>query len=506
MGPICLPMKTVAKIDPELEYQNAKKLIELAGQQALDSNNSKSLDNSVENLITAARILMEREERRRGKKKAPPITARPKGRQKGDQRKDSKKLPSERYPGLEVIEETKTKDKPPLCPCCNEVMKDSGLFDISEKLETIPQTYHIVRTKRVKYNCSKCYGSMANTPAIPSIVPTSNYGDSIIIDVALSKFCDLIPIERYVQIAFRNGLKDLPAQSMIGLTHHLANFLHPVYELIKLEVLAAVVLFGDETPHKMLEGDETYNWYLWGFFCTTACYFEAHGTRSGDVVVEFLKESKTEYLMSDGYTGYNKAIRITNEQESRNIVGIDCNAHAFRYFNETTDAWSEEVAPFLEQYSYIYELETARKENEDKLSFDEQAELRQKMAPHFEKIKLMCEEQIDSIPSEIGHKKAMSYFVNHYDGLTLCTTDPRLPLDNNLAEREVRAPVVGRKTWYGTHSKRGANTTAVLFSLVQSCKLCNVNPRSYFPWVVERIHQGQPPLTPSKYKDFMEIQ
>lgn len=494
-------MKTVATINPELEYQNAKKIIEQASLQALDSNSSDSLNSSVEKLITTARVLMEREERRRGKKKERPKTARPKGRQKGQGRAESKKLPSDRYPGLEVEEFVTKQDRPPLCPCCNEPMRESGLFDTSEKLETIPARYFIKRTARVKYNCGSCHGAMVNTPADPSIVPSSNYGDSLIIDVSLSKYCDLIPIERYVQIAFRAGLKDLPAQSMIGLTHHLANFLLPLYELIKTEVQASIILYADETPHKMLEGDETCNWYLWGFFNKGASYFEAHGTRSGDVAVEFLKGSNAKYLMSDGYTGYNKAIRITNERESRNLIGIDCNAHTFRYFKETPEGWKEVVQPFLEAYGEIYDLEEQRREGEKELSNQQQLELRQQMIPHFENIKTMCEKEIETAPTQSGYKKALGYFLNHYEGLTLCTTKPEIPLDNNLAEREVRAPVVGRKTWYGTHSKRGARTGAILFSVVQSCKLCNVNPRVYFPWVVEQIHNNKEILTPSKYKE-----
>jgi transposase len=92
-----------------------------------------------------------------------------------------------------------------------------------------------------------------------------------------------------------------------------------------------------------------------------------------------------------------------------------------------------------------------------------------------------------------------NYFLNHYDGLILCTSDIRVSLDNNHSEREIRSPVVGRKTWYGTHSKRGAETTAVHFSIIGSCKVNNINPRNYYPWVVNKILQGQEILTPYEY-------
>ena len=487
-------MKTVVKIDPEKEYKSAKRLIEQATWS--DPENATALDSSVDNLITAARVLMEREERRRGKKR-PPKKNTPKGRSKGDIRKESKKLPSERFPSLEIKEVLVNPEIPPKCPCCNEIMKESGLFDTSEKLETIPQKYYIQRSKRPKFNCSNCYGGMVNTPAPASIVPTSNYGDSLIIDVSLSKYCDLIPMERYAQIAYRNGLATLPPQSLIGLTHHLANFLSPVYEKIKEEILSSSVLQADETPHKMLEGDERYNWYLWGFFSQHGCYFEAQDTRSGDIAINFLKNAKAKYLVTDGYSGYKRSIKEIKKQFDREIIEVYCNAHAYRYFKDASIRWADECSLPKSLYGEIYELERQRKGGTDKLS--QQLDLRKKMKPLFEQIKKYCEEQIDEAMAESSFKKSLGYFLNHYIGLTVCTKNIDIPLDNNLSEREMRSPVIGRKTWIGTHSKRGAQTGANLFGLVQSCKMNNINPRNYFPWIVNRIHHGEEILTPFEY-------
>jgi transposase len=491
-------MKTVAKINPEKEYEIAKNMIEIASQKIQDVELINTLDSSVNNLITAARVLMEREDRRRGHPSPPAINPSPKGRQKGQKREEIKKLPSQRYPDVEVKEVIIAPEHPPLCSCCQNTMKESGLFEVSEKLEVIPKKYFIQRTKRVKYNCSQCYGSMITTAALPSIVPISNYGDSLIIDVGLSKFCDLIPIERYAQMAMQMGLDgELPPQSLIGLTHHLANFLEIIYNKIKLEVLSSLVLLADETPHKMLEGDETKNWYLWGFFSGQACYFETHDTRSGDVVFEFLKESKAEFLLTDGYAGYGKAVRQIEQQFSRHIQEAHCNSHAYRYFEEASITWKEESEIFLSLYGQIYELESQRKES--LATPEHQLEFRTKMLPLFEEIKAQCQKKIpDAMPGS-QLLVSMNYFLNHYQGLTLCVTNLNIPLDNNFSERQLRSPVVGRKTWYGTHSKRGAQTAAVLFSISQSCKVVGVNPRSYFPWVVRQIHEGKEVLTPYQY-------
>ena len=90
--------------------------------------------------------------------------------------------------------------------------------------------------------------------------------------------------------------------------------------------------------------------------------------------------------------------------------------------------------------------------------------------------------------------------MKNYAGLTLFLTDPEIPIDNNSQEGLLRSPVVGRKTWYGTHSERGALTAAILFTLVESCKLNHVNPREYFKQLVTDLHDGEPVLTPVEFK------
>lgn len=121
------------------------------------------------------------------------------------------------------------------------------------------------------------------------------------------------------------------------------------------------------------------------------------------------------------------------------------------------------------------------------------------MAPYFKKIKAECERRESDCMPGSSFKKAISYFLNHYEGLTKCTTNIDLPLDNNMVERELRSPVIGRKTWLGTHSKRGDITGAVLFSIVHSCKINKINPRNYIPWIIEQIHKGKEVLTPFEY-------
>lgn len=487
-------MKTIVKIDPEKEYISAKNIVESISSRGDLESETSSLGESIDNLKTVINVLIERS--------APKKRSRPprKNKRKRNRKKcprDFDKLPSEKFPDLEVEDKIVESPSPPICECCNNEMKESGLYKTSEKLEVIPKQYHIVRLKRVIYNCGKCNGSMVNTPSVPSISPSSNYGDSVVLDVALSKYCDLIPMERYSAMAARNGVPGLPPNSLIGLTHTLADFLDRIYFSLGREVKTAKIVLGDETPHKMLEGDVTSSWYLWGFSSIRACVFEAHGTRSGDVPIKFLSDSMAKYLVTDGYSGYKRALRELNADGKR-VVEVFCNAHAYRYFEEASVTWESECQVFLELYGKIYELE--RNADTDK----EKRASRRDMKPLFKQLSENCKlAKADVMPSS-KLEKAINYFLNHYTGLTECLNDIDLPLDNNFSERLLRSPVVGRKTWYGTHSKRGARTNAILFSIVESCKLNDINPRCYFPWVVEQLHKGKEPLTPFQYSEIVD--
>ena len=408
-------------------------------------------------------------------------------------------LPSARYPDAPLIERDIQLQELPQCECCGAKMRDTGMTEDSEYLTVIPRQYIIIRQKRHKYSCGKCHGALKTAPVPKRIMPGSSLSDEMAIDVAMSKYCDLIPVERYANMAAREGLKDLPPQSLIETTHNLADFVKPAYDKSKEELLKSKVLHADETPHRMLEGDEKSNWQLWGFSNLDTSYFDIRDTRSGDVASELLNESQCEFLVSDVFSGYAKAVRQTNEfrkeKKLKDIKNVYCNSHARRKFRDAREKFPE-AQYFVDQYREIYRLEEQIKEKPP----DEALKIRSEMIPKFEAMKLRAIEDCKSYPSKSSIGKAFSYFLKNYQELTLFTKNWELPIDNNSQERLLRNPVIGRKTWYGTHSKRGAETAAILFSLVESCKLNNINPREYFKNLVRDLHSGLAPYTPASLK------
>lgn len=427
-------------------------------------------------------------------------------------------LPSQRYPDAPLIERHVTLDALPTCDCCGTEMHDTGMTEDSEYLTVIPKQHLVVRQMCHKYGCSKCHGDIQTAPAPPKIIEGGAYSDEMVIDVSLSKYCDLIPIERYAAIAGREGLKDLPPQSLIEGSHRLSSFVRPAYDRLKTEITSSLVWHADETPHRMLEGSPIMNWYLWGFSTQTASYFECHSTRSGDVASALLLNSRCQFLVSDVFSGYSKAVKDVNkvrlEQKLELILNVYCNAHSRRKYDEadnifeqlientknteeraSLEAARKEVQFFLSQYRRVYRLEALAKEHPEK-----KVKIRERMKKYFEKMQIKALKDMAGYSSKSSFGKAMSYFLKNYEGLTRFLTNIDLPIDNNSQERLLRNPVIGRKTWYGTHSKLGAQTAAILFSLVESCKLNKINPREYFRKLIEALHQGKPAFTPWEYK------
>lgn len=434
-------------------------------------------------------------------------------------KKKKVQLTSQRYPNLSLIERDVVLDNLPDCACCGAKMSDSGMTEDSEYLTVIPAQYYVVRQKRHKYRCGTCHGDIKTAPGMPRIKEGSSYSDEMMIDVSLAKYCDLIPMERYTAIAERLGVKDLPPQSLIESSHYLSSFVCGAYDKLKEEILKSSVLHADETPHRMLEGSEKKNWYLWGFSTPWTSYLEYHDTRSGDVASGLLSTASCRFLVSDVFSGYNKSVNDTNkiraEKMQELVYHAYCNAHARRKFKEAADVFEvladEAETPeskvnflleyknamyFVNQYRKIYRLEGLAKKFPDK-----QQAIRLRLRKYFEKIRDKSMLDVKGYSSKHKSGLAMRYFLKSYDGFTRFIDHPDVPIDNNPAERALRSPVIGRKTWYGTHSERGAKTAAILFSLVESCKLNKVNPREYFKNLVQDLHHGKPTYTPKEFAD-----
>ena len=103
----------------------------------------------------------------------------------------------------------------------------------------------------------------------------------------------------------------------------------------------------------------------------------------------------------------------------------------------------------------------------------------EKSAPLTEEIRKWVFEIKPSVLPSSSIGKAIEYMMGMWPGLTMFLTDPRVPIDNNGAERAMRGVVVGRKNHYGSRSKRGTEVAAIFYTLFETAKLAGAEPKAY---------------------------
>lgn len=429
------------------------------------------------------------------------IKAKKKPRKLPDKKKpvSGKKLPSERYPYLPIVETEIKPDHPPLCSC-GHLMHDSKLRQTSERLNVQPKVYYITRESCVTFTCNECHTGIKTAEGTPQIIPGSCYGDSFVLDVVLSKYCDLVPINRYTTIAARQGVEGIPPNSLHDFTRHLAILLDPSYKNLILDTKNFKnAMLADETRLNMMEGSEKKHWYLWTFNTDKGVVFFAEDTRAGDIAYKFLQECMCHTLVTDAYRGYSKALKILNELRRKSelplIQHAYCNAHARNNFKASALKNSRVAKNIL----WIYKLIFIRYKIFLKAEGRDFYEAKEFLERAFLLIKNIAEQEKEKLSKKSALYLALEYMISHYEGLTLFLSDRTIAMHNNRSERNLRNPVIGRKLWHGNHSIESARDQAKIISLIESCKLLEVNPRQYIRDAVERAHAGRPALSPYEY-------
>ena len=186
--------------------------------------------------------------------------------------------------------------------------------------------------------------------------------------------------------------------------------------------------------------------------------------------------------MSDGYAVYSSLARGAPE-----ITPVHCWAHVRRKFLEAESSFPEESRKAIDWIGELYEVERGVPTLSRGAPEDVRAEalalrtrLREERSrPIVDDLRGWAYETKPATLPQSLLGKAIDYMLSLWPGLTVFLTDPRVPLDNNAAERALRGVVVGRKNHYGSHSRRGAEVAAVMYTLFESAKLAGVDPHRY---------------------------
>lgn len=384
------------------------------------------------------------------------------------------------------------------CNCCGGEKTPMG-EKVTQQLDYVPASFVIREHVRIKYACRKCQGkvSIADLPAMPINKGRPGYG--LLAHVLVSKYQDHLPLYRQEGIFDRHGI-DINRSTLCDWIKECSWLLSPVVDQLKKEILSSDKIHTDDTkvPVKVKGRKTTKSGYLWVYLGDNKnAVYDYTPDRSREGPVRFLKDFKG-YLQADAYSGYNKVF------EKGDVTEVACWAHARRKFFDSLETDPLRANIMLELIGRLYKIE--KQIREEKLDTSSIEKLRKKESnPILKKIDNYLKQWSDEVLPKSPIGKAVGYARGQWEALNCYTTNGRLDIDNNASERALKSVVIGRKNWMFAGSDKGGEMAAVIYSLVQSCKLIGIDAFKYLRDVLERVNTHPASrieeLTPRRWKE-----
>jgi transposase len=367
------------------------------------------------------------------------------------------------------------------CPCCGKPLKKIG-EEVSEEIDMIPAKVIRRRTVRPKYACPCGEAGVKIAPLPPRLIPQSRLGLGLGVHIVLSRFDDHLSYYRLEQqFEERHGIL-IPRQQMVQWVEPIAELLRPVYDKMWQHMIAGGYLQVDETPVRVMDPDvkgKAARGYLW--------FYAVPG---GDVILDFdrsrgllpVQQRLKDFvgtIQTDAYEVYQSLER----KESR-IERIGCLAHARRRFYAALKENLPDSVWFINQMRLLYKIEDHVRE----LDASERYAFRQQNAPAiWEALKKRADELEPKYLPKSTMGKAISYFINEYEALLGYLRDDRFQIDNNLIENAIRPTAVGRRRWLFIGHPAAGWRSAVIYSILVSCRRRGINPEDYLSDVLRRL-------------------
>ena len=274
-------------------------------------------------------------------------------------------------------------------------------------------------------------------------------------------------------------------------------FLRPVYDLMKIHQLEAHVNQCDETPLEVIHddrpaGSKSYMWvHITGELSPVPkiVVYEYQKTRHSNHPKEYYKEFNG-ILMTDGPEQYHKLAR---EQEG--IINANCFAHARRHYANAIKAMgkgnqkaveSSVAYKALVRIGAIYKLEEILKNlsPEERLK-ERQSSIRPLVEEYFAWVKEVLASGTVLPKSETA--KGLHYSINQEEYLRVFLTDGEVPIDDSDSERALRNFTIGRKNWMTINTIRGAQASAIIYSITETARANNLNVYYYIKHLLTEL-------------------
>lgn len=406
-----------------------------------------------------------------------------------DQDKPARKHPKRKQPKLPLVIRTHpVAEADKRCDLCGTPLEDwNGQHDSSSEVHVLRRAFVMVEHHQEKARCPKgCCVKTAPTPR--KLFPGARYSIGFALEVAIEKYLYHMPLARQVRQMKAEGL-EIDTQTLWDQLEKLSVVLFPVYQQILAFVLAHSVVGADETKWRMMnekeriKHDKNKSWQVWTLAVPKAVYYEIQDSRGLQAAQKLLGQYKGT-IICDGYIVYESLAG-----ETQNVSLAFCWAHVRRKYKDIEEFFPKDTERVIDLIDRLFEIDRGAVGDDDDALL-ERAQLRD---THSRAIIAELErwaKDVKTLP-ESGLAKAIAYMTNHWSGLLRFLNDAKIPLSNNITERANRDPVLGRKNHYGSRSVRGTEVAAQLYTILETTKLCGVDPHAYMQLAVDAALDGQ---------------
>jgi transposase len=378
-----------------------------------------------------------------------------------------------------------------ICPHDGATLTAIGV-ELSEQIEVIPQQVRVIRHERVKYACPCCDGALRLAPKPAQIIPKGLFTASALAWIITAKYEDGLPLYRQAALLGRFGGTDLSRNTMAASVVRVGQAVQPIINLLRDHLLDAPITFGDETRVQVLKEPgraAQAQSFMWAQMTDGSGpagtgppirlfgYSPSRGAGAAQGLYAGIRVGSV--LMSDGYEVYNQIA------QTHQLVHLGCWAHCRRYFIEAVDALpksartpEQPAVQFIELIGQLYAVESHAQDRK----MDPQARLRERQRSSvavLDRIQALLLTHLHAVVPGSLLGKALHYMSAQWPKLSRFVNDGTYPIDNNPCENAIRPFVVGRRNWLFADTVAGANASANLYSLLQTCKVNRIEPYRY---------------------------
>jgi len=412
-----------------------------------------------------------------------------------DKSRRRERWPQELAVEQEVIEPEEVRDNPEAFRCIGE--------EITEMLDYRPGKFfrrQIIRRKFVRKEQTELPPVIAPLP--DSLQQRCIAAPGLLAQVIVSKYCHHLPLYRQQQIYWDRHQVWLPRQSMVRWVQLASEWLKPIYREMKAQMMKGPYVQVDETPIKYLDpgGGKTALGYLWvAHRPGQDVIFEWYTTREAKCLDKLIPIDFSGTIQCDGYSAYDRFAKHCALQ-GRPVLLAGCWAHTGRGFYEALDHAPKEAGWVMRQIAHLYDIERKLRRQRGGPALRDAYRASQS-APICRRIHRILQRWYLTrrfLPkSTMG--QAVGYALGQWESLQIYLKDPKIEIDNNLVENAIRPTALGKKNWLFFGDADAGQRSAIIYSIIESCRRHGVEPYTYLHDVLSRL----PSMTNRQIKDIV---